>query len=314
MATLAGRYLRPGSTKNDPVYLPYDLPPYGDSLCHHGTPCNLQGWDTPLIRRPIEDTSYTDCIGPWPYSTLPDNPDRIRVLHEDMIAQELISFSACARPDQEIEAAMWQAAGYEVISLKPHFVHRPHLPPPVHSAKTRSNISKARRHWDTSLITPSETVCDLFSIWHHELNERKEMSLFTRLPHEHFQKLVGLPGCQMMTAKDAQGMAAAVILMITDNEIHCHAQAGAAHAYNHRAFYVLYDAILEQWGKTHCIYLGGAPGGKDGPGIERFKRRFANATSEVEMVRAILFPQTSAQLSQNRGDPKWFPPYRSRVE
>ncbi len=294
--------------------LPYDLSPYGASLCHHGTPFRLRGWDAALIRRTIGDTPYTDCIGPWPYATLPENPDQIKVFHDDMIAQKLISFSACARPGQHLEEAAWRSAGYEVITLKPHYIHHPHLPPPERSAKTRANLSKARRHWQTALLTPSKPELEQFSAWHNELNQRKDMSLFTRLPFEHFQQLTGLDGCHMMTASDDNGPAAAVILMLAGDEVHCHAQAGASHAYTHRAFYALYDAILKHWGSTHTIYLGGAPGGKDGPGIERFKRRFANTTSEVMMVRAILDSQTSDHLAQTRGDPQWFPPYRSRRE
>jgi hypothetical protein len=294
------------------VKLPYDLVNYSDSLCHHGIPLQLNGWDASLIRRTISDTPHTDCIGPWPYATLPEDPDQIKALYDNMVAQKLISFSACARPDQLLSAPAWAAAGYEAITLKPHFVHRPNLPAPERSAKTRANLNKARRHWKPALLPASESALKQFSAWHDELNQRKDMSLFTRLPCDHFQQLAGLDGCHLMTASDDKGPAAAVILMLAGNEVHCHAQAGASHAYTHRAFYALYDAILKHWGSTHTIYLGGAPGGKDGPGIERFKRRFSNATSEVMMVRAILDPKTSDELAHTRGDPQWFPPYRSR--
>ncbi len=294
--------------------LPYDLSCYGHTLRHHGTPTQLSGWEASLIRRAIGDTAYFDGIGPWPYATLPDTIEQIDSLHTAMREQDLVSFSACARPDQSINADIWRNSGFEVIPLKPHFVHHPRLPFPQRSAKTRANLSKARRYWKTELSSPLLPALEEFARWHAVLNQRKDMSLFTRLPPDHFRNLVNLPGCHLMTAHDEDGFAAAVILMVTDHEVHCHAQAGANHAYTRRAFYALYDAILEHWGKSHTIYLGGVPGGADGPGIERFKRRFANGTSDITMVRTILNPQVSTQLAQTRGDPKWFPPYRSRVE
>ncbi len=267
-----------------------------------------------FIKRPIKDTDYVDAIGPWPYSTLPADSETISALRTRLENEHIVSFSACARPDQPVEHSLWQTIDFEVLPLKPHFVHRPQLPSPTRSAKTRASLSKARRYWQTEIVPPSLPMMESFAHWHDALNQRKDMSLFTRLPPGHFHQLITLPGCQLMTALKHGQTAAAVILMISGDEVHCHAQAGATEAYTHRAFYALYEAILQHWGRTHTIYLGGVPGGPDGPGIERFKRRFANDTSEITMVRTLLNPELSAQLAQTRGDSKWFPPYRSRIE
>jgi hypothetical protein len=296
------------------VQLPYDLASYGHSLRHHGEPFQLNGWGAALLRRPIRDTPFYDAIGPWPYSTLPESGSVMVSLRNEMIKQGLISFLACARPDQDLDSVEWQTAGFQVIKIRHHFVFRPQLPPPTRSAKTRANLSKARRYWLIQTQKVSIRLLEQFSEWHAELNQRKDMSFFGRLPLAHILQLATLPDCHIVLAIDDHGPAAAVIVMIVKDQVHCHAQAGAKDAYTQRAFYALYETILEKWGGTHTIYLGGGPGGKDGPGVERFKRRFANDTIDVTMVRTILDPKTCEQIALTRGDPQWFPPYRCRRE
>lgn len=292
--------------------LPYDHEPYGVALQHLGQPWSAPAWPGPLLQRPIPDSDRHDLIAVWPYATLPAGAAATAAFAAAREAGA-VTFQGVARPDLPPDAAALVAAGFTVRPYKEHFVRRPDLPAPVHSAKTRANLQRALRRWRV-VERPLAEHLALVCAWHDTLAQRRQISVLAAPPAAHFATLAEMPGFAALFAEDDAGPAACLIVGVTADRIHFHLIAGSEDAYRERAFYALYHAAIARWGGERTIHLGGAPGGEAGPGIARFKARFANDRATVHLVTAVFDPETCAALAARRGTPGWFPPYRGPHE
>jgi len=288
---------------------PFDDPAYGPALAHLGEPWLAAGWPGPLVRRAIPGTIHHDLIGVWPYASAPVGSDAAHAAFAAFRASGAVTFQALARPDEPVDAAALSAAGFAVRPFKTHYVLRPDRPAPAPGAKTRANLARARRTWrvaERPLADHLAAVC----AWHEALARRRQMSAQASLPAAHFARLAALPAFTALFAEDDAGPAACLLVAAMDDRIHFHAIAGDERAYRERAFYALYREAVARWGADRTIYFGGAPGGPAGPGIARFKARFANDQTPVHLVTAVLDPAACDALAATRGTPGWFPPYR----
>jgi hypothetical protein len=208
-------------------------------------------------------------------------------------------------------AEPWAAAGFEALPGAPHFVWTPDGDPPQHSARTRANLRRARRHWRVEPCAIADHLQDTSALY-AGLFARRKMSAILNYPAEHFAFLSRMPEFEMLGAFDSEGLGALLIYARWRQEIHTLHLAGAERSYASGAAYALFQELWEREQDHATLYLGGAPRSSNAAGIARFKQRFANQTASPTIIRAILDPPACLKLQAQRGSHPWFPPYRSQ--
>jgi hypothetical protein len=289
--------------------LAYDSAAYANALAYLGEPLTVPGLPWPVIRQAIPGSGRFDVLGPWPYGSPPDPAGAAEALAH-LRALGAVTLTAFARPDRPLDAVGLAAAGLEVVVLKPHFVHAADEPIPVMSKKTRYNLSAARRRWRVQPLDLAQQWPAVAAL-HTELAQRRTMSRITHLDDAHFARLAEVPGAAGLCVVEDGTLVAALVVVVAPASVHFHAIVGVEAAYRERAFYALYDEALRHWGAERLVCLGGAPGGPDGAGIEKFKGRFATSTRPVHMLTAVLDAPACAELVARRGLNQFFPPYRT---
>lgn len=294
--------------------LTYDMPAYADSLSHIGSSTIVNGGNSSVIKRAIPQcTSLHDAMGVWPYSSV-TNIISANEFRNGLIKEGFITYSAVLKPDSVLNKEEFIKSGFQVRTLKDHFVHDPKLPTPVFSTKTRFNISRGMRNWDINLIKLAD-FCDEITEMHEALATSRSFSEIVHVNHSHFQRISQLPGVKVIGAFDDSGLGAALIAIHNQDQLHFHAIVGSERAYKNNAFYALYKNALEIWGGAHTIYMGGVPTGINAAGIQKFKERFSNRKSPVVILETILDSKKYnwltklANVNSMSGD--FFPSYRN---
>ncbi len=292
--------------------LPYDSLAYAQSLAYLGQAQSIPGLPWPVTRRTIPNSDHFDLLGPWPYGSPPD-PAQAPAALAALRATGAVTFVAFLRPDCPVDAPGLQAAGLNVVMLKPHFVYDAGETLPEPSKKTRYNLAAAHRRWTVETL-------DLGAHWpaltalHDELGQRRQLSRITLLDANHFERLAEVPGATGLCVTDGNELVAALVVMEAGATIHFHTIVGHERAYRERAFYALYAEAVRRWGSDRRLCMGGVPSGADGAGVEKFKRRFATSTRPLLMVTAILDAPACAELAARQGAAWFFPPYRTPAE
>jgi hypothetical protein len=291
--------------------LPYDTAAYAATLAHIGTPWGIPEWPGALLASAIpgEPERY-DLVGPWPYCT-PPSAEQLPMLTAALRTQGFVTFRAFFRPDSNPPVSDLQRHGFVVTPLKEHFVFDPRLDMPTHSAKTRYNIRRAQRRWTVDQVSLADHH-SLIARYHDTLTQNRPFSAMAALGPMHLSLLGDVPGVNTLAAFDSEGLGAALITLHSRHSVHFHLIAGADRAYQTCAFYALYQAALDRWGQQFTLYLGGAPSAANGPGIARFKRRFANRSAPILMAYTIVDSDAYQRLvcACAAPNPNWFPPYR----
>lgn len=269
----------------------------------------LPGWQGGCLRSPIpREAGVWDAIGPWPYGSPPEVASLARA-RDRLREAGVTAFRALLRPRASVSVEAFVAAGFQVTPVKDHYVHTPGIDLPSWSARTRRNMRRARAGWrveEVSLEAHQTKIVD----YHEALLTRKKVGAIASLPPEHFRVLAKLPGFVTLGAFDGEGLGAALIVARHGREVHFHTLVAADRAAQTGGCYALFDAALRLWGGSFTLYLGGMPSGPDGPGVGRFKGRFATGTVQTYMVTAVVDRQRYDRLTSTWGPHPWFPSYR----
>lgn len=145
---------------------------------------------------------------------------------------------------------------------------------------------------------------------HHELENRAPLSRVARVDAEHFRQLSMLDDIHCVVARANGRVGAFLVFAKAGVQIYYHSTAGSLEALHQDAMYALFDFMIEFFGPTNDLFMGGEPAGTNGEGVGRFKARFANARVPVFLVRAIIDPVRCQNLIGRLGEHRWFPPYR----
>ncbi len=292
--------------------LPFDTPAYGQALSHLGDPVTAPGAPWPVIVRPIPGSSRYDAMGPWPYGS-PLSQAGAAALIPALKSQGLVSLNAMIKPGCPLDDQRLAAYGVQVARLKDHFVYQRGAALPQWSKKTRYNLAAARREWRVQPFALIDHWRQL-AAYHAELALRRGFSRITNVPADYFRSLAQIPDIIALGAFDAGNLSAALIVARYTGEIHFTIIAGNAQAYARRAFYALYQDAIQRWSADHDLYMGSAPAAANQGGLARFKNRFATHRVPIFMLRAILDPEAYAALASQRGQPGYFPAYRTPFE
>lgn len=289
--------------------LAYDTPAYAAALEYLGQPLVIPSLPCGLVERTIPGSVSTDVLAAWPYVTPWSAEGAGRALPV-LRARGNVTVTAVFRPDAAPDVAGLARVGVACRALKEHFVFDRGGELPAHGPRTRENLSRARRHWRVEPVDLATSWRRLFELHQCVVDRRPRMSAIARPSIEHFSGLSRIAEMTALGADDGAGLAGAFVLAVGDAEVHGHLLFGDERYYRRGAAYALFSAVIERWGRSHTIYLGGAPAGADGDGIARFKRRFATRTTPVTLATAVLDHDTCARLTTASGGDGAFPPYR----
>lgn len=248
-------------------------------------------------------------MGPWPYASVPEAA-RLEEALDGMAARGLVSFTAVLRPDGRPEA-MPDRVG--LVELKHHFVVDPALPRPVLSAKTQRNLALASRHWRIEPLENGPETAELCARSYERLALRRQLNSITRMPPEHFERLLAIPGIRVLAAVDDHQVGAVIVAAQGAAETHMLHFCVETDSFKTCAGHLLMHTAILRWSEQGRVYLGGFPSGPDGEGVARFKRRWANRTTAVTMLTAVLDRQRYDALSEGRAGGGYFPAYRAPV-
>ncbi len=284
------------------------------SLPHIGRPVPADGLDATLLVRAIPGTERSDLVGPWPYTVAP-RPSRGGPAFEALRREGYVSLTMFLRPDvppSELEALRAALDGVaELAPLKDHYVRDPDLPAPTLRARTRKNLRMSQRHWHLRRLAQAE-IAPVCTVLQSQLAARRQLSHYARVPDRHFQVIATLEGIEAVAAVDADGPGAVLIAARSGCETHLLHFLTSPRVIRTGGSYLLWMEAVRQWSGDGCVYLGGAPGSAAGPGVARFKARWANRTAPVHLLKAILDEAAYRAFAAGApGDGSFFPAYRS---
>jgi len=287
----------------------FDTLAYVACLTHIGQPRAVEALPFAVLDRPIPGTPHRDVLSTWPYGSAPD-PRRLDEAVAELRAAGAVSFFGVLKPGSTLDAAA-APPGISATPLKAHYVVDRRRGLPVPSARTRRNLRIAARAWSIDPAPDLQAVANAAASIHAGLQTRRRFSDIANVPAAHFPAVLSVPGIVAVVARDGDRIGALLIAARDAGETHLlHLLADETHIATCPA-YLLMAYVSEVWSADGPVHLGGTPSGPDGPGITKFKSRWASTTMPVQMLTAILRADVYRTLSA--GDAAadgHFPAYR----
>lgn len=288
----------------------FALRDYLDALPHLGRPTGTV-LPFPIAVRDVPGTAHRDAIGPWPYVPAPA-PAELAAALDELRRLGLVSLTLMLAPDTgPADASAYAELGVTLRPLKDHFVVDPARPAAVVGPRTRRNLAIAARNWEiVEELEPAGLAATAARLY-AGLADRRVLSDVTRMPPSHFADLARLPGIAFVTARRGATIGAMVVAAREQGQGRTdllHLLIDQEHLATCPGYAVLAH-VAREWSRGGPVYLGGMPDGPDGPGVGRFKARWANRTSPLLLATAILQPETYATLSAGM-EGGFFPAYR----
>ncbi|BBK33691.1 hypothetical protein EDC65_3527 [Stella humosa] len=287
----------------------FDEVAYLQTLSHIGPAWRPTALPHAVLLRDIPGTALRDVLGPWPYATAPD-PAGLPAALAEMRAAGVVSFTGMVRPGAGTDPADYAGEGTRMALLKPHFVIDPAAGPPAPSARTRRNVALGARHWSIDEAPDRAEAAGTADRLHRALQARRRMSAMTRMPPGHFAALLAIPGIHALVARAGTAIGAMIIAAREAEETHLLHFLVDEDAIATCPSYALMAHIGESWRHRGPVYMGGTPDGPDGPGVARFKARWASGTRPTFLLTAIVQDDIYRRLAGDDGDSGYFPAYR----
>jgi len=278
------------------------------SLPHVGHPLSVPGLGTTLLARPIPGSGRSDLVGPWPYTAAPE-PALLERALAALRQDGFVSLTMFLRPDTAAGHVAALGGVADVVPLKDHYIRDPRQPPPAIRARTRRNLAIAERHWRIRALARAE-IPPLCGPWQDQLAARRRLSDYARVGPEHFAAIARLDAVEAMAAEDDDGPGAVLVAARAGDETHLLHFLTTPRVIPTCGSYLLWDRALRAWSRDGRVYLGGAPGAEDGPGIARFKARWANRTAPAFLLKAVLDGGAYRALAGRSPARSFFPAYR----
>ena len=285
---------------------------YAGCLAHLGRPMLVGSLPFAVLRRPIPGTPHHDFLSTWPYGSAPDGAGLPAAI-EELRATGGVSFTGMITPAAaDYDQAAPLAGAVAVRPLKPHYVIDRKHGLPLPSAKTRRNIKIAARAWTIDPAPDRAAVLGAALPLYAALQHRRQMSSeMTRMPPEHFRALLEVPGIVAIAARRGDAIGALVIAARDGGESHLLHFLVDDDAIATCPTYLLMAHISEAWTERGPVYLGGAPSGPDGPGVAKFKSRWASHATPAWLLTAILRDDLYRRLTGPEAETSdYFPAYR----
>jgi len=288
---------------------------YGDarfaaSLSQFGTPVALRhSGANILLVRDIE-RNHLDAVGPYPLLSCP----RPQLLVEDLDQLRslgAITFTAVLDP---LQPAVLPDDRLAVLRpFKTHFLTVPSSPATRpsrhHQREIRSALRSVTVHVEAGVEADLE---EWLRLWDH-LVARHRLTGMRAGSRETFAAQFALSGAIVMWASCAGDRVAAQLVLVSDEVVYAHLAVASTIGRESRAMYALDATLVELFeGQGRTIHWGGGSGAVDvEDGLTAYKRGWANATRQAQLLGAILDSSEYARLGgQVVASPlDWFPAY-----
>lgn len=294
----------------------YLAPGFGLSYREVGPIVRLPRSGVPLIRRAIDGDRF-DLVGAYPYTMCAD----WRVLAEEvdaLAAGGAVSVVLVSDPfatEATIEAlAAWSLCrpfkSHYVVDLRGDWRA-------ARSETARRYARRALEVQDVAVVEGSATYADVFWAMYRNTIERHRLTGIQRLSRDIVARQLAVDGAVLSVARDAEGVAGALLSYDHGLTANGHLLALSERAYEARTTYALYEATLSAFEARGCRYynLGGAAGARDDPedGLAQFKRRWTGETRMAMLCGTILDADAAAALRAESGvvETGYFPHYRA---
>lgn len=280
------------------------------------------------IERPVAEGGW-DARGSWPYGSLPDTALVDALCHrgeEPGCARSLLTWTGVIRPDGA--AAPSVACRLETIAerrpvhcrvLKDHLAHLPDRPcaRAGYSSRTRRRLQEARGVFDV-IAGPIRGHAAALAGWQETVRRARGIPRASSPDAEHFAGLERLGGgvatdvCLIaLHRRHDRALCGGLVAVRGDDSPVWHAHSALCDAEARRGFgaYLLFDTALDVFGDGP-IWWGGQPSGSGGPGVWRFKQRFANHSAPVHLACIELDPDGLRAIRSKMPRTSWLPDYR----
>ncbi|WP_425097899.1 hypothetical protein [Tropicibacter sp. S64] len=264
----------------------------------------------PLRLRAIPGTDRIDACGTYPISPglRRSDPGAIRA---ELAALGVVSLVLVTDPfDAPLD-------GFDLTRpYKPHHIINPADGPARFSKHHRAEIRRALRQCSARQIMLSDHLPAFLALY-DTLAERHGFGPQHRFGVNHFRHLADHPqDFPTFGAFQSETLVSAHIWTRYENRLYSHLAASSAEGYAMSAAYAVYDASIAGFA-GHRITLGGVPdsaGGQPNPGLDRFKRGFANGVASPSLCGLIVDESAYTSLSSRANTSEktgFFPAYRA---
>ncbi len=288
----------------------YADPQFAASFNTFGAPARLEHSGAIVLLTHASPEGALDAVGPYPLLSCPrpdllvTDLDQLRDLGAVTLTAVLDPLGPPAVPDARLEV---------LRAFKTHFI----TSPPAHdrpSKHHRREVRIARPRVSVVIEDGNQADVDAWmSLW-SGLVDRHHLVGMRAGSRETFASQFSLPGATVMWAFVLGELVAAQIVLMTERVAYAHLAVTTRRGRDSRAMYAL-DAALLEMAETQrrTIHWGGDAGFSGAEdGLIAYKRGWANATCEAQLLGAILDPVEYARLvgSDAPSPSGWFPAYQ----
>lgn len=284
---------------------PFNAVAYQSGLSNLGIPETAEDGRLSVLKREIAGRGLYDGIGPWPYLWI-GSPRDIQVLREAF--QHLVTLSVVTQPGY-----VPSESGSGSAFLKNHFVYDPALPPPKMSKRTRARISRCEARATFRLITGHEKRMQCIALYRRLMQRRGWEGCHVDFPDDHFRSLSMLENSVFFEVADDGGTGAFSCGVVFNGILQVLHMASSDDGLRWSASYLLMKG-MQDYARNHRLRLmtGGLPDAV-APGLQAFKRKWANACEPVHIIKIINDAALYRKLcSDDARASHYFPAYRDR--
>jgi hypothetical protein len=290
---------------------PYATQAYVQSLAHMGSAISVPEWGCWLISRPIEGKLFDIC-GPYPIATISSGADLsggMETLRKSGAVSVTLALDDFHRPGLEQLRSHFDF----VRPFKTHYLvdrNAGNIQPSRHH---RYEINRALKKVAVREIALEAYLSEWEGIYRNLITRHNLEGGAHDFSQDHFEALAAMKDVRCIGAFSGDELVAAHLWVAHADCVHSHLACSSDLGYTLRALYAVNHYSIQLFNAARIVNLGGGAGTSNEPtdGLARFKRGFANTTSNGYICGQILDSKTYQLLVKNSQDSEYFPLYRS---
>jgi len=267
-------------------------------------------WGTPVLVRPIPETSDFDAIGCYPLAAL-DPEANIKGGLARLGQAGLVSVVLVPDPLHSPALPVLEAGFPICRPYKTHFILDRSLPRRKLSVSHAHNIRLAKRACEV-VAMPLQTILGEWIDLYRNLVRRQGIVGLANFSDGYFETLTRLEGLTTFVAlQDGEPVAASLWVRYGDS-VYYHLTASSEKGYRTRAVFAIAATAIDHFSDCAFVHFGGGAGtGNAADGLAYFKRGFANREMLSYICGAVLAPARYERLAAERSSNEFFPSYRT---
>ncbi len=292
---------------------PYASRAYAQALAGEGSIIHVSELDTWAIPRQVAGTDEWDAQMPYPFSPIARPCSGVH-LRNTLKEQGIVSLVGVT--DALDDGCDWYPAVFDFVRpYKDHYViDRDHAPVQV-SRHHRYEIRKSERVCETGVVSLQDRI-DEWCALYDTLVARHRLGRSHKFSRSYFEVLARMPEFVAIGATIGGRLVSCHIWVRFDGRAYSHLSASSEEGYHHAAAYSVMDYAIAHFDGCRLIDLGGVPDNSpSGPGLQRFKKGFANGTRRNWICGSIVdrdrYDSLSRGIDNGPAATMYFPAYRA---